>query len=144
MGLSVSHGCFRGPYSEFSRWRIELARAAGLPPLELMEGYFCNDDDKAVFLLTNPFWRLREDKSVKPILDRLPIKWNSLKKDSILHNFLLHSDCDGYINISQLEKLAIRLKELLPNINEEWLHTTTQFIEGLLRAKKLGERVKFG
>lgn len=39
MGLDTTHDCWSGSYSAFGDWRRELARAAGLPPLETMEGF---------------------------------------------------------------------------------------------------------
>jgi len=38
MGLDVSHGCWEGAYSAFMRWRIEIARVAGIDLLA-MEGF---------------------------------------------------------------------------------------------------------
>ena len=38
MGLDVSHGCWSGAYSAFARWRVEIARVAGID-LKSMEGY---------------------------------------------------------------------------------------------------------
>lgn len=39
MGLDTTHGCWHGAYSAFHRWRVEVAKAAGIP-LELMEGHW--------------------------------------------------------------------------------------------------------
>lgn len=39
MGLNVSHGCWEGPYSAFMRFRMALAKEAGIP-LELMDWYY--------------------------------------------------------------------------------------------------------
>ena len=40
MGLHTTHGCWRGAYSAFMRWRMKLAEVAGFPPLLMMDGYF--------------------------------------------------------------------------------------------------------
>ena len=58
MGLTVTHGCFNGPYRTFHWWRTAIATAAGIE-IEKMEGY-C------------------EDEGV------IPIRWNTLEPD-ILH-----------------------------------------------------------
>jgi hypothetical protein len=39
MGLDTTHDCWHGPYSSFGDWRKALAEAAGLPPLDDMEGF---------------------------------------------------------------------------------------------------------
>src|SRR5436190_549965 len=98
MGLNLSHGCWDGAYSAFMRWRKELARAAGLPPLELMEGFFFKDRP----VTGNPFWHQFEDDQRSwyvhdgSIWSRLPISWNCLKPDP-LHRLLYHSDCEGIL-----------------------------------------------
>lgn len=38
MGLDTSHDCWHGPYSSFHKWRVEIARAAGID-LDAMEGF---------------------------------------------------------------------------------------------------------
>lgn len=40
MGLDTTHNAWHGAYSAFMRWRTEIARVAGYPPLSLMEGFF--------------------------------------------------------------------------------------------------------
>ena len=44
MGLDVSHGCWRGAYSAFMRWRCHIADALDMPPLMLMEGFYHKED----------------------------------------------------------------------------------------------------
>ena len=39
MGLDVSHDAWSGAYSAFHRFRCRLAEAAGLPPLDSMQGF---------------------------------------------------------------------------------------------------------
>ncbi len=39
MGLDTSHDCWSGGYVSFNTWRTEVARAAGFPDLNDMEGY---------------------------------------------------------------------------------------------------------
>lgn len=38
MGLDTSHDCFHGPYSQFMRWRLFLAKQIGIP-LGMMRGF---------------------------------------------------------------------------------------------------------
>lgn len=39
MGLDTSHNCWHGSYSGFMAFRRELAKAAGMPPLDSMKGF---------------------------------------------------------------------------------------------------------
>lgn len=152
MGLDISHDTWNGAYSAFMRWRREICNAAGLPPLELMEGYWQNDQP----VTGNPFWRqYDEDKRLgynhdTSIWNRMPIKWECLKP-SPLHELLYHSDCDGTIAWQNCKAIAGELKKVLkhlPNINAGGhvgnLHdTTNKFIKGLMRAYKSREDLVF-
>jgi len=40
MGLDTTHNCWHGPYGAFHNWRCKLAEVAGLPNLELMDGFW--------------------------------------------------------------------------------------------------------
>ena len=123
MGLDTTHDCWHGAYSAFSRWRVEIARVAGMPPLEMMEG-FIHDGQQG-------------------------IKWEILKPD-VLHVLLNHSDCDGHISWRNTKKLADRLAELLPLLEGDggghigsYREKTQIFIDGLLAAHEAHERVEF-
>jgi hypothetical protein len=50
MGLDVSHECWTGAYSAFHIWRCKIAELKGLPPLELMEGFYIGGDSPKCFL----------------------------------------------------------------------------------------------
>ena len=122
MGLDTTHGCWHGAYSAFHRWRVEIARVAGIN-LDLMEG-FTRDGQQG-------------------------IKWESLKPD-VLHVLLNHSDCDGHINWRYTKKLADRLTELLPLLEGDggghigpYREKTQEFINGLFVAHEAHERVEF-
>lgn len=39
MGLDTTHDAWHGPYSSFNEWRREIAKAAGMPPLNDMVGF---------------------------------------------------------------------------------------------------------
>lgn len=138
MGLDTTHGCFHGAYSAFGRWRDKLAEVAGLPPLDLMEGYF---DWKGIYKPNIP----------ETTAQRLPIKWDALRPDPPLHFLLFHSDCDGEIPPEMCGPLADRLAELLPLMPDEsggghlWNYrgVTQIFIDGLRLAAAAGETVEF-
>jgi len=152
MGLDTSHDCWHGAYSAFNRWRTTIARVAGLPPLELMEGFF--DADQAV--TGNPFWRqYDEDKRGgyahnDSIWHRLPIRWECLKPSS-LHTLLHHSDCEGDIAWEDCIGIADALEALIPLLPQgdspghigNWRDKTQQFVDGLRRAYEAKENVEF-
>jgi hypothetical protein len=147
MGLGVSHGCFRGPYSSFTDWRVELAAAAGLPPLMLMEGYFREDEwggvkaSAAVYRNGDGFGRT--EYRLSRVFEQLPIKW-ARYRDDVLVVLLTHSDDDGEIEVKDCLPLAERLEELLPIVRGEfWQRVTRTFADGLRKAAELGEKVEF-
>jgi len=168
MGLDTTHGCYSGGYAGFNEWRKHLAKAANLPPLEIMDGFW--DDRKkqlyeeakkregCVYTGRGIFYYLH---------DFLPIKWDILKPD-ILHLLLNHSDCDGCIDADICEPLADRLEQLLPYFkhkenfmpklpknfkymsdpNDRFIYKiyekiTIDFIAGLRRAAKRKQKVTF-
>jgi hypothetical protein len=144
MGLDVSHDCWHGAYSAFMRWRGKLAEVAGLPPLDLMEGFYPGLIDVLKYV-SPPF-----DDVVEQWRKSLPIRWEALKPD-VLHILLYHSDCDGDIPTEYCDLLADRLEELLPLLPTEqdyghigdWQKKTRKFIDGLRLAAKNGEPVEF-
>ena len=152
MGLGVSHGCWRGPYSAFMRWRKEVAKAAGLPPLTLMEGFYYEGGVQGdpFFMLSQHFkdddnniWQIKEMK------ESFPIKWSSLKRNP-LHKLLYHSDCDGSIykrDCLPIAKALEKIIHLIPKHEEECMCErvkTQKFIDGLKLAHKNNEKVTFG
>ena len=154
MGLDISHDAWHGAYSAFMWWRTKLAEIAGLPPLELMEGFYSED----VFSM-NPIIRLEAfsigNETVKSIIAELkkslPIRWSVLRSD-VLYELLYHSDSDGEISWQIAGKLAKRLRELLPLLPDEdagghignWREKTEQFIKGCEEAYKKKEKLEFG
>ncbi|MBS1666522.1 MAG: hypothetical protein JST58_04020 [Bacteroidetes bacterium] len=152
MGLDISHETWHGAYSAFHAWRQEIARVAGLPPLDLMEGFY--DENSS-----NPFTMIDiryPDKNgsdvwqITKIRKSFPIKWDCLKPNP-LYELLTHSDSEGYINWSKCEKIADELEKLLPLFNDEnigghignWKDKTKTFIKGLRLAFKKKERLQF-
>lgn len=142
MGLDTSHGCWHGAYSAFSRWRDQLAVAAGYQlmhptPEEIRAG--------APPSMQYPMieWSGIVDKNYMGEWDRTP-------PDPLIV-LIAHSDCDGVIHPAQAGPLADRLAEILPKMPEgdggghvrNWRETTQRFIDGLREAVDLGEDVVF-
>lgn len=158
MGLDTTHDAWHGAYSAFMRWRCEIAKVAGLPPLELMEGFFVPQRAPgAQFDGTIPTiymgLAVRDDTAMHAIgriEASLPIKWDCLKP-SALHELLCHSDCDGEIPAELCRPIADELEKLLPLLPEgsagghigNWRDKTQQFIDGLRRAAAANEPLGF-
>jgi hypothetical protein len=156
MGLNCSHGAWDGAYSAFHRWRSKIAEVAGMPPLELMEGFYASfEKDKIGYIGTPTLYvgkvdEIWEDK-LKRLDAQLPIKWDSLKK-SPLHFLLYHSDCDGHIPWSKCRRIADALEELIPLLPDEeagghignWREKTKTFVTGLRAAYAGKQRLRFG
>jgi hypothetical protein len=134
----------------------EVARAAGLPPLELMEGFFTSMDRKRGWTGGMPTFYLgpNPDELALNCIERLekslPILWECLKP-SALHELLYHSDCDGDLPAASCGPIADALEEILPNMPQgdggghigDWRAKTQQFIDGLRAAAANGEPVEF-
>lgn len=158
MGLDISHGCWHGAYSEFMRWRCEVAKAAGMPPLLLMEGFYTHSeitsDDASAAVKALGF--AKENMWASELLSafyygsNFPIKWECLKP-SPLHVLLSHSDCDGRIEPDDCAQIAQELEELLPSLPYgsggghigDWREKTQAFIAGLRLAAQRGEAIEF-
>lgn len=165
MGLDVSHGCWRGAYSAFGRWRRQLARCAGIP-LPLMEGYYVPPRPECLDWARprrgGPRCGAPEGPSlydwITQMREALPLSWDLFKwnwrvgVEDPLIVLLDHSDCDGEIDSEDCALLAERLEGLLPQLRElpddpghigNWVEKTQQFIDGLWRAAAAGEAVDF-
>lgn len=120
------------------RWRREIARCAGLPPLDLMEGFYEG---------MGKFSTSGMDDGVKALL---PIKWECLKPTP-LTILLMHSDYDGDIQSKDCAPIADELEKLLPLLPDSkdpghigyWRDCTQQFIDGLRLAAARNENVDF-
>lgn len=158
MGLDISHDTWHGSYSSFMAWRKRIAQVAGLPPLELMEGFYEPLDEKRRLWASDvpTFWtstKISDWRSNWRLLSldkRLPISWNCLKPCP-LHELLHHSDCDGEISWEVCNSIADGLEsliELLPQEGTEedpwdWKDKTKQFVKGLRLAASLKENIVF-
>jgi hypothetical protein len=156
MGLDCSHDAWRGAYSAFMKWRKKLAEVAGLPPLELMEGFYEPLPGSGAPTLyhgvdTNqPAYGPGSRPFLASLDDRLPIEWKCLKP-SPLHELLNHSDCDGEIPADQCGSIADALEALIPLLPDEdtgghignWREKTQRFVDGLRAAAVAGEPLGF-
>lgn len=155
MGLDCSHNAWHGGYSAFMRWRKEIADVAGLPPLELMDGFYASLDATGATLYhgmnTNqPAYGPDSRPFMAGLDDCLPISWDCLKP-SALHELLSHSDCDGEIAAERCGPIADALEPLIALLPDEdagghignWRETTAQFVAGLRAAAAAGEALRF-
>lgn len=133
MGLDTSHGCWHGAYSAFTRWRHELARAAGYQVARL-EGQ--HHDTTLID------WGHIADKNYYG-------EWDTMPSDPLIL-LIAHSDCEGKIHPQHAGPLADRLTELLPLLGGDggghigsYQEKTQQFINGLRTAVAAGEDVDF-
>jgi len=140
MGLHVSHDCWTGAYSAFSRWRNKIAEVTGYglmdpTPEEQAEGHY----GKYPALE----WSGIEERNFFGEWDRTP-------PDPLVVLFA-HSDCEGVIKPAQAEPLLKRLEQILPLMPDEpapghignWREKTQTFIDGLREAVALDEEVQF-
>ena len=154
MGLDTTHDCWHGAYSAFNRWREELCRAAGLPPLGLMEGFY-EPVGSSSGDYRNPFYWARkglasESAFLSDFERSLPIKWKILRPDA-LYELLNHSDCDGEIPWESCSEIADSLERLIPHLPAgeagghigNWRDKTQAFINGLRKAAASKENVEF-
>lgn len=152
MGLDTTHDCWHGSYGRFHEWRKSVAMASGLPPLELMDGFFSPQGSFPTFYMGVDPDELAM-KVIKSIEKRLPIKWECLKEDA-LHILLRHSDCDGEISWQDCELIADRLNMVRqamiytesdkdPQLIIQDQERTIQFIMGLRLAFSRQENVIF-
>lgn len=147
MGLDTSHDAWHGAYSAFMRWREMICKVAGMPPLEMMEGFW----EAGSYRDPSICIQHQSDKdTVQRFIADLPIKWEALKPDP-LHKLLFHSDCDGEIAWEDCGPIADRLEELLPKFPNgdggghigNWRDKTSQFIQGCRAAFEAKENLEF-
>jgi hypothetical protein len=153
MGLDTTHGAWNGSYSSFHAWRQEIARVAGLPPLDLMDGFYQDKGAVSPFCLLDYQFPIGDELEVHrmtKIRAQFPIKWECLKPNP-LFILLSHSDCDGYINWGDCKKIADQLTKLLEKLSNKevgghignYKEKTETFIKGLLLAYENKEKLLF-
>lgn len=151
MGLDCSHGAWQGTHNAFLTWRRKLAEVSGLPPLDLMDGYYTS---LAPYNFGSP--PTLATIADKETADRLrvlepclPIEWTCLKPDA-LHD-LLCQNYRGKLAPARCLAVADRLEELLPKLPvteapvhiRDWKEKTQVFINGLRRAAAANETLTF-
>lgn len=156
MGLDCSHNAWQGAYSAFMNWRKMLAKVAGLPPLELMDGFYAPLNSGVLPTLyhgtttKDPAFGPDSRPHMADLDDRLPIRWDCLKPNP-LYELLFHSDCDGEIAADRCGPIADALEALIPLLPDEgagghighWRKKTQQFVDGLRAAASAGEALEF-
>lgn len=151
MGLDISHDTWHGAYSAFMRWRKEIARLAGFPPLDLMEGFYIHTDNPFTLLdYKYPTGDELEYYRIRELKQYLPIKWD-LFETHPLTELLYHSDCDGDISYGKCRNIADALEKLLPLMSTEpigghigdYRSKTETFIKGLRDAHSKKEKLVF-
>lgn len=137
MGLNISHDCWDGAYSAFSRWRNIIAIAAGYE--------ICNvqyDNGMIIPTIMLDWGHITDDNCLG--------KWSEQPSDPLLY-LIVHSDCDGIIKPEHARLLAKRLLEIVPLLPTEddnshignLKNKTLQFIAGLEDAANKNENVIF-
>lgn len=127
MGLDTSHDCWHGPYSSFHRWRIWLAERAGLPPLELMEGFMGATDHYAHVRIGTKVMDQYPWQGHSHEVAGLPISWDCLKPSPLDH-------IDGEVTETSKPACAIY---------DGMVPATERFIAGLRLAAEAKETVEF-
>ena len=119
MGLDVSHDCWNGSYSAFMRFRAELAKAAGLPPLKEHAGY--SSIGGLQFDVDDPLTTLLDHSDSEG-----EIPWQK---------------CEDLA--TRLEELALRLPEYDSGHCPDYRVAALRFAEGLRDAFEAQENVEF-
>lgn len=136
MGLDTSHDCWHGAYSAFTRWRHEVAKAAGY----------------AVWSVTyDNGWKydtiMLDWGHITP--KQLMGEWEATPNDPLIVLFA-HSDCEGSIYPDQARPLADALEAIMPKLSGDYgghigdiSDKTRTFIDGLRKAVAANEPVEF-
>lgn len=122
MRLHIAN-CFDGSARNFKEWRYEVARLAGLPPLDQMEGFSK---------------RLADGTTAQG-----SIKWDTVTYTP-LSAILNHSDREGSIKWEDADLIAQALLLVQAKSCSAWfVETTERWIQGLLQAATDQEDVIF-
>lgn len=166
MGLDTTHDAWHGPYSQFRRWRIWLAKQIGLP-LNLMNGFYgwewTPEDRDELSKNFTPLWEMSGKSTC--YMDTLVaaqelgkgITWDSISDP--LKEVLHHSDCDGKIHWWKCKAIALRLVQVYrqsaasdvvghgPDVHrgcyDSMRKATLRFALGCLRAWESREHLRF-
>jgi len=138
MGLDTTHDCWHGGYSAFCRWRNKVAQVAGYAvwPVKFEDGILSDT-------VMIEWGQIRENNLLG--------HWSSLPPDPLII-LIAHSDYNGIIRSDHCEPLALRLEELLPQLEKQdkdgnhfdnYAEKTKSFIQGLRVAAERQENVNF-
>ena len=131
MGLHVSHGCYGASYIWFSRFRNELAKAAGYIVKEVKWPYLSE-------IPLIDYGHITQDQ-----VDGI---WLETPSDPLMV-LLAHSDCEGIIAVAQAGPLADRIEQLIPLLPEDeelgYRKAAEHFVTGLRAAVAANETVTF-
>lgn len=139
MGLDTSHDAWHGAYGAFSRWRHDIAVAAGI--IQKDESLYYVEDGKDAPKGSPLDW-----DALNAMTDHGG-NWSEEPEDPIWY-LLNHSDCDGVILHKHTLPLALRLKGLIPLVDNAFVsgwyeNRTKRFVRGLMLAHEAGEDVDF-
>ncbi len=145
MGLDVSHDCWHGAYSAFSRWRDLLTKAAELPMVPPRDAMDFRQE-----VVDVDWGSVNDDNIMGEWGEKRPTLTDGTH-DPLLF-LLCHSDCDGLLHPYHSQLIADRLEQLLPKVQdiESGGHIgnmgdkTRKFIAGLRSAIEQNEDVEFG
>jgi hypothetical protein len=141
MGLDTTHDCWHGAYSAFSRWRHEVARAAGYAVWKIK-----HDDGTEMDTIMLDWGHVTQDN--------LMGKWEATPADPLIVLFA-HADDEGMIYPAQGAPLADAIEALLPELERRgtgaghiegrggFAGVARSFIAGLRKAAAAGEAVEF-
>lgn len=130
MGLDTTHDCWHGPYPAFSRWRNDVAMAAGYAVGNLVMG-----SGFAQPTVMIDWGHLGTETHLMGIWDKTP--------DDPLLVLIVHYDHTGEIYPAQQLALAWRLENIAEKLNSGNKEKTLRFAKGLREAHSRGESVRF-
>ena len=154
MGLDTTHNAWHGSYGSFMVFRKWLAKKLGIP-LELMEGYYSEESFRPnMFKLLDykfPKGDELEMSGIRELRGMLPLKWEAFK-ESPLHEFLYHSDCEGDFEVESCKNISLAMTKILNDIDAEggpkeeekyWYDKLKQFADGFWLAYEKKEKLEF-
>lgn len=128
MGLVISHNAYKGSVTSFNNFRAAVARSMGIENLQDMEYYKLTGGEK----------------------------WDDYMDDP-LTALMIHSDHEGVLRVQELQGIARRLEETIPDMakispektKQEYIdeftvaNTAEQFLKGVKLAIKNNEMIRF-
>lgn len=133
MGLDTTHDAWHGSYSSFNAFRLAIADRLGWPHTTKPWG-------GETYMV--PYEKHEANGEV--VRHMVEGRWKNPPAD-IIEALLLHSDCDGWLEVDMLEPLAERLEGLADEGGwENWIEDSLrQFAVGCRTAALKGEPMEF-